>query len=282
MAVIEAKDLTYTYPNAIKPAIQQVSIKIERGEFVILTGPSGCGKTTLCRCFNGLIPHFYEGELEGEIRIVGLNAADHPIHELALRVGLVFQNPENQLFALSVEKDVAFGLENLGVPREEMRKRVDWALETAGIYELRERAPHELSGGQQQRVAIASIIAMRPDIMVLDEPTSFLDPLGAKKIFEVINELNKSLGMTVVLVEHRLDLAARYANHVIIMDKGKVVLDGEPRTVLGSQKARLLGLGIPKATRLYQILEEENELSMNRVPVTTEEIVELLREVLKT
>ena len=282
MAVIKAKGLTYTYPNATKPAIQEISLKIEKGEFVILTGPSGCGKTTLCRCLNGLIPHFYQGYLEGEIQVVGLDVADTPIHKLASHVGLVFQNPENQLFALSVEKDVAFGLENLGVPREKMRKQVDWALEIAGIYDLRERAPHELSGGQQQRVTIASIIAMHPEIMVLDEPTSFLDPLGAQKIFKVIDELNKSLGMTVILVEHRLDLAARYANHVIVMDKGEIVLDGDPRTVLNSQKARLLGVGIPKATRLYQILKEENGLSTEKVPVTADEIAVLLREVLKT
>ena len=282
MAVIKAKGLTYTYPNATKPAIQEISLKIEKGEFVILTGPSGCGKTTLCRCLNGLIPHFYQGDLEGEIQVVGLDVADTPIHKLASHVGLVFQNPENQLFALSVEKDVAFGLENLGIPREKMRKQVDWALETAGIYDLRERAPHELSGGQQQRVTIASIIAMHPEIMVLDEPTSFLDPLGAQKIFKVIDELNKSLGMTVILVEHRLDLAARYANHVIVMDKGEIVLDGDPRTVLNSQKARLLGVGIPKATRLYQILKEENGLSTEKVPVTSDEIAVLLREVLKT
>jgi energy-coupling factor transporter ATP-binding protein EcfA2 len=282
LAVIEAKDLAYTYPNATKPAIHEVSLKIEKGEFVILTGPSGCGKTTLCRCFNGLIPHFYQGELAGDIQVADLNVADTPIHKLALHVGLVFQNPENQLFALSVEKDVAFGLENLGVPRETMQKQVNWALNTSGISNLRERAPDELSGGQQQRVAIASIIAMRPEIMVLDEPTSFLDPVGAKKIFEVIDGLNRSLGITVILVEHRLDLAARYTNHVIVMDKGKIVLDGGPRAVLGSQKARLLGVGIPKATRLYQILEEENELKTDSVPVTSEEITKLLREVLKT
>ncbi len=282
MAIIEAKDLTYAYPNATKPAIHKVFLKIEKGEFVILTGPSGCGKTTLCRCFNGLIPHFYQGELTGDVQIAGLNVADNPIHKLALHVGLVFQNPENQLFALSVEKDVAFGLENLGVPREKMQKQVKWALEISGINNLRDRAPDELSGGQQQRVAIASIIAMRPEIMVLDEPTSFLDPMGAKKIFEVIDKLSKSLGITVILVEHRLDLAARYANHVIVMDKGKIILDGEPRKVLGSQRARLLGVGIPKATRLYQILEEENGLKTDKVPVTSEEITKLLREVLKT
>ena len=277
MAVVESTGLTYTYPNAPKPAIQDVSLTIENGEFVILTGPSGCGKTTLCRCFNGLIPHFYQGTLQGEIRSVGLDVAGHPIHELATHVGLVFQNPENQLFALSVEKDVAFGLENLGVPRDEMQKRVNWAMETVGIDDLRERAPHELSGGQQQRVAIASIIAMRPEVMVLDEPTSFLDPLSAKRIFQVIQELNQTLGITVILVEHRLDLAARYANHVIVMDKGKVVMDGGPREILGSQEARLLGVGIPKATRLYRILEEEKALNPHQVPVTPEEIADLLR-----
>jgi energy-coupling factor transporter ATPase len=281
LAVIEAKDLSYSYLDAAKPALQHISLQIEKGEFVILTGPSGCGKTTLCRCLNGLIPHFYPGELEGEIQVAGLNVIDHPIHELALHVGLVFQNPENQLFALSVEKDIAFGLENLGTPRETMQKRVAWALETAGIQSLRERAPHELSGGQQQRVAIASVIAMQPDVIVLDEPTSFLDPLGAQKIFEVIDELNRSLDLTVILVEHRLDLAARYANHVIVMDEGKVVLDGNPRAVLGSQKARLLGVGIPKATRLYQVLQEEEWLHSNQAPVTAEELTSLLQEALK-
>ncbi|MCJ7722142.1 ATP-binding cassette domain-containing protein, partial [Candidatus Bathyarchaeota archaeon] len=246
----------------------------------ILTGPSGCGKTTLCRCFNGLIPHFYNGTLEGKIEVAGLNVADHPIHQLARHVGLVFQNPENQLFALSVEKDVAFGLENLAVPRDEMRKRVDWALQMAGISELAERPPHELSGGQQQRVAIASVLAMQPDVMILDEPTSFLDPLGAEKIFEVINELNQKFGITIILVEHRLDLAAKYANHVIVMNNGKVALTGSPREIFTSEDARLIGVGIPKATKLYQNLKK-NGVDLKSVPVTPEEIVNLLREVLK-
>jgi len=280
LTVIETRNLTYIYPGATEPSIKDVSITIESGEFVVLTGPSGCGKTTLCRCFNGLIPHFYGGKLEGELVVAGLKIVDHSIYELARHVGLVFQNPENQLFALSVEKDVAFGLENLAVPRDEMRKRVDWALQMTGIEELSERPPHELSGGQQQRVAIASVLAMQPDVMILDEPTSFLDPVGAQKIFEVINELNKKLGITIVLVEHRLDLASKYANHVIVMDQGKVVLDGEPRGVFNSEKARLIGVGVPKATRLYQVLRE-NGTRLRRVPVTSEEAASLLREVLK-
>ncbi|MEM3622434.1 MAG: ATP-binding cassette domain-containing protein [Candidatus Bathyarchaeia archaeon] len=281
MTVIETKNLTYTYPGGTKPSISDVSIKIEKGEFTLITGPSGCGKTTLCRCFNGLIPHFYQGELKGEITVAGLNVLENPIYEMAKHVGLVFQNPENQLFALSVEKDVAFGLENLGVPREEMRKRVDWALNLTGIYDLRERAPHELSGGQQQRVAIASILAMQPEVMILDEPTSFLDPLSAKKIFEVIYELNKKLGITVVLVEHRLDLTARYADHIIVMDDGKVVLDGEPREILSSEEARLIGIGIPKATLLYHILRKDGIKLGNTVPLSSDEMANLLKEALK-
>ena len=282
MSIIETENLTYTYPSGTKPSIRDVSIKIDKGEFVLITGPSGCGKTTLCRCFNGLIPHFYQGELKGEITVAGLRISEHPIYEMAKHVGLVFQNPENQLFALSVEKDVAFGLENLGVPREEMRKRVDWALNLTGIYDLRERAPHELSGGQQQRVAIASVLAMQPEIIVLDEPTSFLDPLGAKKIFEVIYDLNRKLGITVVLVEHRLDLTARYANHIAVMDDGKVVLDGDPRKILSSEQARLIGVGIPKPTRLYQILRKDGVSLSNTIPLSSDEMAVILREALKS
>jgi energy-coupling factor transporter ATPase len=279
VSIIETKGLTYTYQGGTKPSIRDVSIKIEKGEFIILTGPSGCGKTTLCRCFNGLIPHFYNGTLQGAIKVAELNVMEHQIHELALHVGFVFQNPENQLFALSVEKDVAFALENLGTSREEMWKKVEWALKTVGAYEFRERAPHELSGGQQQRVAIASVLAMQPDVMVLDEPTSFLDPLGAKKIFEVIAELNRKLGITVILVEHRLDLAAQYANHVVIMDEGKVVLDGKPRDIFNLDEARLIGVGIPKATRLFQILREDG-INLKDAPVSSEEAAELLRSIL--
>jgi energy-coupling factor transport system ATP-binding protein len=280
LAVIETKDLTYTYPGATKPSIQDVSVTINKGDFVILTGPSGCGKTTLCRTFNGLVPHFYNGTLEGEITVAGLKVTDHKIHELARHVGFVFQNPENQLFALSVEKDVAFGLENYAMPRDEMRKRVDWALQMAGISELSERPPHELSGGQQQRVAIASVLSMQPDIMVLDEPTSFLDPVGAENIFKVINDLNKKLGITIILVEHRLDLAAKYANKVIVMNEGTVALTGTPREIFTSEKARLIGVGIPKATKLYQHLKRQG-VTLKTVPVTTEETANLLLEMLK-
>ena len=278
MALIQTTALTYTYPGSSKPAIEDISMGIKKGEFTLITGPSGCGKTTLCRCFNGLIPHFYQGEMKGDVIAAGLNIRDHPISEQAKHVGLVFQNPENQLFALSVEKDVAFGLENIGVLREEMRKKVEWALRQTDIFDLRERGPHELSGGQQQRVAIASVLAMEPEVIVLDEPTSFLDPLSARRIFEVIYQLNRKLGVTVILVEHRLDLAARYADHIIIMDEGKVIQDGDPREILRADRARLIGVGIPKATRLYQILRKAGMPLGDTLPLCSEEMADLLKE----
>jgi len=280
MALIETKNLTYTYPGATKPSIVDVSIKVEKGEFVLITGPSGCGKTTLCRTFNGLVPHFYQGELKGEISVSGIDTLKHHTYEMAKHVGLVFQNPENQLFALSIEKDVAFGLENVGVPREEMRRKVDWALNQTGIYDIRERSPHEISGGQQQRVAIAAVLAMEPEIIVLDEPTSFLDPLSAEKIFEVIYKLNKEQGITVILVEHRLDLTAKYANHLIVMDQGSVRYEGNPRQILSNEETRLIGVGIPKATLLYQMLKKEGLNLGDRIPLSSEELADQLLEAL--
>lgn len=281
MPIIEIENLTYTYPGGKTPSIDNVSLKVNKGEFVLITGPSGCGKTTLCRCFNGLVPNFYQGELKGDIIVNGLKTSSKQTYELAKYVGLVFQNPENQLFALSIEKDVAFGLENLGVNRKDIRKRVDWALKQVGIYDLRDRSPHEVSGGQQQRVAIASVLAMRPELIVLDEPTSFLDPLSAEKIFQVIHDLNTKLGITVILVEHRLDLTARYASRIIIMDKGKICLDGKPREILTSEETRLLGVGIPKATLLYQMLIKSGFNIGKTIPLSSEEIAILLEEFLK-
>lgn len=281
MALIEAKNISYKYPGSSQPSIKDVSIKVEKGEFVLITGPSGCGKTTLCRCFNGLIPHFYQGELNGEILVSGIDVVKHTVQEMAKHVGLVFQNPENQLFALSVEKDVAFGLENLGVPREEIRRKVDEVLTLTRIYDLRERSPYEISGGQQQRVAIAAVLAMQPEIIVLDEPTSFLDPLSAENIFRVIYELNKKQKITVVLVEHRLDLTAKYADHLIVMDKGKVCLEGKPREILGLEKTYSMGVGVPKATLLYQMLKTANLKLSELTPVSSEELAEQVVEAFK-
>jgi len=278
VAVVKAQKLTYRYPGETRPAINNITLTIEKGEFVLLTGPSGCGKTTFCRCLNGLIPHFYGGELEGEIFVAGLNVKEHEIWELAQHVGMVFQNPENQLFSLSVEADVAFALENLGFPPEEIRRRVDWALNAVGIRDLRLRPPYELSGGQQQRVAIASVLAMKPEIMVLDEPTSFLDPVAASVLFEIIHKLNREFKITIILVEHRLDLASKYANRVIVMNEGRIVLDAHPKEAYISEEASSVGVGIPKVVELYRLLIR-NGFKLPEPPLTPEEAAEMLRRI---
>jgi len=279
MPAISASKLTFTYAGADAPSMENVSLSIEKGEFVILTGPSGCGKTTFCRCLNGLIPNFYSGELHGELFVDDVNVSGTSTAELSKHIGFVFQNPENQLFSLSVERDVAFGLENLGVPKEEALTRVNWALKSTGIEDLRNKAPYELSGGQQQRAAIAGVLAMKPNVIVLDEPTSFLDPKAAEEIVGVIAGLNREYRITTILVEHRLDIVSRYANRVIIMDKGKVVLDGSPPQVY-DDRARLIGIGLPKVTTLFHMLRRDGfPLATN--PITVEQASEQLSRILQ-
>jgi energy-coupling factor transporter ATP-binding protein EcfA2 len=258
--------------------MENVSLSIEKGEFVVLTGPSGCGKTTFCRCLNGLIPNFYAGDLQGKLKVDGIDIKGKSTAELATHVGFVFQNPENQLFSLSVERDVAFGLENLGTPRGEALKRVEWAMEATGILNLRNKAPYELSGGQQQRAAIAGVLAMRPSIIVLDEPTSFLDPKSAEEIVAVIAKLNQELKLTTLLVEHRLDVVSKYANRVIVMDRGRIALDGPPGEIYGDN-ARLIGIGLPRVTMLFHLLRRDG-FPVGKNPTTVDQATEELRRLL--
>ena len=274
---ISARNLSFKYAGAETPSMENVSISIQKGEFVILTGPSGCGKTTLCRCLNGLIPNFYSGDLTGDLEVDGVNVNGKTTAELASHVGFVFQNPENQLFSLSVERDVGFGLENMGVPRGEAIERAQWAMRATGIFDLRDKAPYELSGGQQQRAAIAGILAMRPSILVLDEPTSFLDPKSAEEIVAVIAKLSSDIGLTTLLVEHRLDIVSRYANRVIVMDRGRVELNGAPSEVY-NDRARLIGVGLPRVTMLFHLLRTEGFDVTN--PITVEQASDDLRRLL--
>lgn len=278
MPIVQADHLTFTYAGASKPSIKDLRFEISAGDFVIFTGPSGCGKTTVCRCLNGLIPNFYSGDFSGKLLVDGLDVQEHTTAELASHVGLVFQNPENQLFSLSIERDIAFGPENMGLSREETRRRVDWALEATGITGLKDRPPYELSGGQQQRAAIAAVLAMQPRLIVLDEPTSFLDPKSAVDILQVIADLNKKLGITMILVEHRLDIASKYATRVMIMDDGAIVLDGPPSQVYGEQ-ARLIGIGLPKVTSLFNLLQKDG-IQLSRIPSSADEGATELRKML--
>ena len=245
--ILQAQDVRFRYdteqPNF---AVDGVSMEVHRGEFVAVLGANGCGKSTLAKHFNAiLLPE------SGTVLVEDMDTrTDEKLYDIRQKVGMVFQNPDNQIVATVVEEDVAFALENLGVPPEEMRRRVDEAMKMAGIYEYRERAPHNLSGGQKQRVAIAGVVAMRPDCLILDEATAMLDPRGREQVMQTIHHLNKNMGITVVSITHYMEEAAK-ADRVLVMSKGKVVLEGTPKEVFSqTEKVRALRLDVPQAAEL--------------------------------
>jgi energy-coupling factor transporter ATP-binding protein EcfA2 len=271
--LLEVRGLSFRYPEAPRMAVNSFDLEVEAGKVVVLAGPSGCGKSTLLRAMNGLIPHMYTGEYSGEVWVDGSSVKETPMRELAQKVGFLFQNPENQIFMFTVERDVAFGLENLGVPRPEMKKRVDEAIGLLGIEELAQRAPHELSDGQKQRVALAGVLAMRPSLIILDEPTSLLDPKTAMELVGLVAKLRQDVGTTFVVVEHRLDLLVKVADRLVVMNDGKKVLDGTPRDVLFGEEAEGYGISVPAITRVQKMLAKEGVVESQRL-LTSAELAE--------
>lgn len=261
--LVEVRGFGFKYIDAGKWAVRDIDLAVYEGEVVILAGPSGCGKSTLLRAVNGLIPHMYTGEYAGTVTVAGREVAKTQMKELAQTVGFLFQNPENQIFMFSVERDVAFGLENLGKDRSEMRERVDEAMRLLGVTDLARRAPHELSDGQKQRVALAGVIAMRPRLVILDEPTSLLDPMTASELVSLVDRLRKETGTTFVVVEHRLDLLVRIADRLVVMNEGRKVMDGSPGEVLADDDAEGYGVTVPVMSRL------QNALRKNGVQLTS-------------
>ena len=249
--MINAQDLTVRYGSTT--ALQGVCLEIRPGEFVLITGPSGCGKSTLAYTLGGLIPHAIPAQVTGQVEVAGLDTRARGLRELAQRVGVVLQNPSSQLFHLRVVDEVAFGPRNLGLDEDEVRHRTDWALAATGLAELRESRPAELSGGQKQCLAIASILAMRPLVLVLDEPTASLDVPSVRRVLDTLKTLKERLGLTIVVVEHRLAEATRLADRLVLMDQGRILADGKPEAVLGDRSMRnALGLrrlgGEPQVT----------------------------------
>ena len=257
--IISAKDVEFSYPadyddpTPPRLILKGVSVDIRRGEFTAILGHNGSGKSTIAKLMNAiLIPQ------KGKVTVEGMDTSDEDkLFDIRQHVGMVFQNPDNQIVATIVEEDVAFALENMGVEPDEMRRRVDDALDSVGMSEYKEHSPHQLSGGQKQRVAIAGIIAMRPDCIVLDEPTAMLDPNGRKEVLKTIRQLNKEYGITIVLITHYMEEAAQ-ADRVIVMDDGNVVMDDIPSNVFSQvEKMKAIGLDVPQVTELMYALGKE-------------------------
>ncbi|HSM57739.1 MAG TPA: energy-coupling factor transporter ATPase [Candidatus Sulfomarinibacteraceae bacterium] len=257
--MITVENLSYTYPDEERPVLRDVSLAISAGEFVLLTGPSGAGKSTLLRTLSGLVPHFSGGAIAGRIRVAGKDPIAAGPQQMSRTVGMVFQNPEAQSVVDRVEADVAFALENAAVPPAEMRIRVEEALNLLELAPLRDRALHTLSGGERQRAAIAAALALRPRVLVLDEPTSQLDPQAAADVLGALVRLNEDVGLTIVLCEHRLERVVRYAERVVALERGAVVADGPVPDIL----ERLPQL--PPLSRLGR------ELGWNPLPLTVKQ-----------
>ncbi len=275
---VQIQNLTFKYPGGEKPVLENLSLNIGRNEFVLLVGPSGCGKTTLVNCINGIIPHVIEEEMGGKVIVEGLDTRETPLSVLSQHVGTVFQNPDDQIFNLTVEEEVAFGPENLALPTGEIRKRVDDALRSVGIEHLRDREIATLSGGQKQRVAIASILAMKPKILILDEPTSDLDPLGTDEVLSVVKRINREYKSTIILVEHKLEDVAKYVDRVLLMHQGRIIADSDPRSVFGDlELLNKLGVRGPEVAEASVKLQVKG-LKYDRVktPLTVDEARDLL------
>jgi energy-coupling factor transport system ATP-binding protein len=267
--VISLRNVSVSYGGA--PVLQEIDLEIRGGEIVLVTGPSGCGKSTLAYAMSGLIPHAIPARLNGQVVINGLDTKSHTLREIVQQAGIVLQNPASQLFHLRVEDEIAFGPRNLGLDEDEIQRRTNWALKATSLEEFRECKPSELSGGQKQCVAIASILAMRPGVLILDEPTASLDVPSTHRVLATLNTLREDHHVTIVIVEHRLADLARLADRMVLMESGRIVADGFPRVILDDPK-RLKNLGLRRLTDEPQsaweaLIEPDNRLGEEREPL---------------
>lgn len=277
MSVISLKNVSYRYPLEQEKVIEGLSLELEKGKVYGLIGANEAGKTTLCNILRGFIPKLYRGTLEGEVQIYGKQIEQYTDGELAELVGYSFQNPFTQISGVkeTVYEELAYGMENIGVSRERMIERVEELLDLFHLRELADKNPYELSGGQKQRVALASMVALDPDIMILDEPTSQLDPKSTEDIFEIVQIL-KEQGKTIILVEHKIDLIAQYCDHVLLMHKGTVVMQGSAQEVLTDPKVLEYQGQLPQVV-LYFLERQKRTGKKGRIALTVQEAYELLQ-----
>ena len=278
MGYLKLENVNYKYPLEEKNALQNINIEIKKGEFWAVIGKNGSGKTTLCNILRRFVPDFYKGELTGKITLEGKELKDYSQKEIVQKIGFVFQNPFTQISGVknTVFEEIAYGLENLGIERETIISEVEKILKLLEIEKLRDKNPYNLSGGQKQRVALASIIAMNPDILVIDEPTSQLDPKGTEDIFKIIN-LMANEGKTIILVEHKLELIAEYAENILVLDEGEIILSGKANEVLNNKILLEKEIGMTQYSMLAYELEKARKIELEEIPITKEKTVELLK-----
>ncbi|MEN4011701.1 MAG: ATP-binding cassette domain-containing protein [Bellilinea sp.] len=276
MDLIQLNDCSWTYLHQPRAALQSVNLTIRQGEFVGIIGPNGSGKTTLAYTINGLIPGQYHGVKEGEVLVYGKEVETYPRGELQRKVGMVFSDPEAQFTAMTVEDELVFGMENIGLTIPEIRERLDWVLALTDLGPLMSKPPYELSGGQKQRVALAAVLAMTPEVMILDEPTSMLDPISRTRVFNVLEKTKQERNNTVIVIEHSLEKLVPLADRMILLHDGKVVLDDEPR-VFFQRMPLLLEKGIepPGVIRFFHYLIEKGYTAAP-LPLTVSEAAERL------
>lgn len=278
--MIRIRDLSFKYQGGGGFALQNVGLDIAKGDFVGVIGASGAGKSTLIYAIGGVVPHHYTGDFYGSVCVKGQDTVETRPDELALTVGSVFQDIESQLTAMTVEDEVIFGLENYGTPRELVAQRLVQALEMTGIENLRHRALDTLSGGQKQKVAIAAILALQPEILVLDEPTGELDPRSSRQIFELLRKLNRDYGTTIVVVEQKIMLLCEFAGRLVVMEKGGVAYDGGVREVLAHSEAlRRMGINVPRVVSLAEELRNRG-LYGGESPLNVDEAEQMARRVM--
>lgn len=262
MGYIDLRNLSFTYMLSKEPAVSELDLSLQRGKFYAVLGANGSGKTTLCNIIRGFVPRFFEGELSGEVVFDGTPLEMMSMGELSLKMGYVFQNPFNQITGArdNVYEEIAFGLENFNVPVDQIRERVERIMEMTNTSYLADKNPLDLSGGQQQRVALASILVMEPDTLIIDEPTSQLDPVETARVFDIIEKM-KEMGKTIVLVEHKIELVAQYADDVIVLEDGKLIDFGEKHAVLSKMELLEHGVTLPQSVLLA------NEMRARGIPV---------------
>ena len=278
MGYFKLENVSYQYPLENRKVLKNINLDIKKGEFWAVIGKNGSGKTTLCSILRRFVPDFYKGELTGKITLEGKELKEYSQKEIVQKIGFVFQNPFTQISGVkdTVFEEIAYGLENLGLDKEEIISKVEKILKLLEIEKLRDRNPYDLSGGQKQRVALASIIAMDPDILVIDEPTSQLDPKGTEDIFKIIN-LMANEGKTIILVEHKLELIAEYAENILVLDEGEIILSGKAEEVLNNKILLEKEIGMTQYSILAYELEKARKVEFEEIPITKEKTVELLK-----